>query len=100
MSAAAEKSQASGTTTSALQQQPTPMDIPVVNINVPDYPDRATGLSSRGPSKFQSAMSQSKQGLTAPTMADMSCSGPKSFFLHSNSTLSNIICTHTFYLII
>lgn len=64
MSAAAEK------------QATTPMkDIPIVNINVPDYPDReprtSSGATSRGPFKpNQSA----KQGLSAP-MADISSSG-------------------------
>lgn len=64
MSAAAEKAQAT-----------TPMmEIPVVNINVPDYPDREPafgGATSRGPLKPSQA---SKQGLSAP-MADVSSSG-------------------------
>lgn len=63
MSAAAEKTQAT-----------TPMmEIPVVNINVPDYPDREPrgGATSRGPLKLSQA---SKQGLVAP-MADVSSSG-------------------------
>lgn len=65
MSAAAEKAQAV-----------TPMkDIPVVNINVPDYPDReprGAGALSRGPFK---PTQSSKQGLAAPAMADISSSG-------------------------
>lgn len=69
MSAAAERNQTATT----------PMkEIPVVNINVPDYPDREPrmssigGASSRGPLKPTSGTS--KQGLTAP-MADISSSG-------------------------
>ena len=68
MSAAAEKN--------ALAT--TPMkDIPVVNINVPDYPDReprASGIGgafSRGPK----ATPLTKQGLAAPQMTDISSSG-------------------------
>lgn len=68
MSAAAEKN--------ALAT--TPMkDIPVVNINVPDYPDReprASGVGgafSRGPK----ALPSTKQGLAAPQIADISSSG-------------------------
>jgi hypothetical protein len=66
ISQASDKNQASGTS------QPT-MEIPVVNV--PDYPDRTPRralvkpLGPMGP--------QQKQGLTAPTMADMSSSGPK-----------------------
>lgn len=66
ISAAAERNQASGTS------QPT-MEIP--DINVPDYPDR--NPRSR-PMKSVGPMSQQqKQGLAAPTMADVSSSGPK-----------------------
>lgn len=67
ISAAADKNQASGTS------QPT-MDIPVVNI--PDYPDRTP---RRGPLKMgpMSQQQQHKQGLTAPTVQDVSSSGPK-----------------------
>ena len=89
MSAATEKSQMSGTTSSNLLS--TPMDIPVVNINVPDYPDRepriSTGATTRGPQ----IKPQQKQGLTAP-LTDISCSGPKlkkllhkSNFIHFNA---------------
>jgi hypothetical protein len=76
MSAAAEKSTASGTAQ--------PMDIPTVNINVPDYPDRehhiSTGTGARGPLKSQGPTYATKQGLSAPTM-DVSCSGPRYFLL-------------------
>lgn len=76
MSAAAEKSQTSGMLPS------TPMDIPVVNINVPDYPDReprsSSGATMRG-SQMKTLGPQSKQGLSAPN-TDISCSGP-SFFI-------------------
>lgn len=79
MSAATEKSQMSGTTSSNLLS--TPMDIPVVNINVPDYPDRepriSTGATTRGP-QIKSLGPPQKQGLTAP-LTDISCSGPKFF---------------------
>lgn len=60
--------------------QPT-MEIPVVNI--PDYPDRTprrTLFKALGPS------SQPSQGLTAPSTADVSSSGPKMLqisFTHS-----------------
>lgn len=51
---------------------PPPMEIPVVNV--PDYPDRTP---RRGPFKVQGPNIQlNKQGLTAPTMTDMSSSGP------------------------
>lgn len=89
MSAATEKSQMSGTVSSNLLS--TPMDIPVVNINVPDYPDReprsSTGATTRGPLN-KSLGPQQKQGLTAP-LTDISCSGPKilhkSNFIHFNA---------------
>lgn len=67
ISAAAEKNQASG-----IAQ----MDIPIVNV--PDYPDRTP--RSRGPmlkSIVGPMMQQHRQGLTAPTVADVSSSGPK-----------------------
>lgn len=68
MSAALDKNQASGS-----GQQPA-MDIPVVNF--PDYPDRTP--RTRGPIKPAGTMSQQqKQGLTAPSAADISSSGPK-----------------------
>lgn len=67
ISAAAEKNQASGSS------QPT-MEIP--DINVPDYPDR--NPRSRPMKSNAGPMSQQqKQGLAAPTMADVSSSGPK-----------------------
>lgn len=79
MSAAAEKNQASGSS------QPT-MDIPIVNV--PDYPDRTP---RRGPLKLNMGpmTQQQKQGLTAPTMADVSSSGPKNAanFLLTHKTL-------------
>lgn len=65
MSASLERNQACGS-----GQQP--MDIPVVNI--PDYPDR---IARRGLMKPLGATSQlPKQGLTAPTVVDVSSSGP------------------------
>lgn len=78
MSAAAEKAQAT-----------TPMmEIPVVNINVPDYPDREPrgGATSRAPLKPSQA---AKQGLTAP-IADVSSSGRVMMiiFSHLQSLLS------------
>jgi hypothetical protein len=52
-----------------------PMEIPVVNINVPDYPDRGAS-TSRGPLKTALGQaSYAKQGLAAPN-TDISCSGP------------------------
>lgn len=68
MSAAAEKNQAGG------MSQP-PMDIPVVNV--PDYPDRKVPRSGGLKKAMGQVMQQQRQGLTAPTMADMSSSGPK-----------------------
>lgn len=66
MSAAAEKSQTGNVS------QPT-MDIPIVNV--PDYPDRTP---RRGPPTLKGPLSQQqRQGLTAPTIADVSSSGPK-----------------------
>lgn len=69
ISAGVEKNQASGTSQPA-------MDIPVVNI--PDYPDR--NPPRRGPlfkAGGPTSQQQQKQGLTAPTTADVSSSGPK-----------------------
>ena len=65
MSAAAEKTKASSPM----------MEIPTVNINVPEYPDRepySGGAISRGPLKPSLA---SKQGLVAPISTDISSSG-------------------------
>lgn len=73
MSAAAEK----------IQLPPAPMDIPVVNINVPDYPDREPtlrgGATPRGPFKSAQGQQASKQGLSAPTTDMSTCSGPKKY---------------------
>ncbi|KAG5670352.1 hypothetical protein PVAND_000626 [Polypedilum vanderplanki] len=70
ISAAADKKEISASTS-------VPMDIPVVNINVPDYPDRgATGVTSKGISSSKSQgpiLQHQAKGLSAP-MADMSCS--------------------------
>ncbi|CRL05816.1 CLUMA_CG018842, isoform A [Clunio marinus] len=64
ISAATEKNQASGGAS-----QPA-MDIPIVNI--PDYPDRTP---RRGPLTFKGPLThQQKQGLTAPSAADVSSS--------------------------
>jgi len=52
---------------------PPTMDIPIVNV--PDYPDRTPRW---GPMKSQGPIAQQpKQGLTAPSTADVSSSGPK-----------------------
>ena len=73
-----------GEMSAAAEKSGTPMDIPVVNINVPDYPDReprssASGATMRGP-LMKSLAPQHKPGLSAP-MTDISCSGPNFFFI-------------------
>lgn len=51
--------------------------IPVVNM--PDYPDRKP---MKGPVKSKGSNHKTlKQGLTAPTTKDISCSGPNFFYL-------------------
>lgn len=75
MSAAAEKNQASGIS------QPI-LDIPIVNV--PDYPDRNP---RRGQFKANVGhmIQQQKHGLAAPTIADVSSSGPNmlQLFFHT-----------------
>lgn len=86
MSAAAEKTQAT-----------TPMmEIPVVNINVPDYPDREPrgGATSKGPLK---PLQAARQGLTAP-VADVSSSGRVMMINFTQS--SYLIPKYNFYIAI
>lgn len=68
------------------------MEIPIVNV--PDYPDRTPRRG--GPIKVVGPMTQQhKQGLTAPTMADVSSSGPKMQQIsHTNYLISRFDFFH------
>jgi hypothetical protein len=89
ISAAADKNQASGTS-----QQPT-MDIPIVNVPGPDYPDRTP---RRGLMKSVGPINQQpKQGLTAPNVTDMSSSGPKMQQVSLKNTHSLVFCLLLFF---